>query len=569
VADFALWLCLTRRAFITLAANTGPAAEWKFILDTSTWYAEMSFSAKHDWLMAVLGASAGKVISFQKYDYCVKCFSNLIGIHFSTLYRAKTDAARNVRSLHGNNGSCKPREKTLEARAWLRAHAARCGDFLPHKKAIQLPEFCMEQLYLNYVHFFHHDCRDADGVAPDVVSRKTFSTSVAKHGLVYTMRKFFKSCDVCDVLKASQRSAPTEAEKLQFAEQLRGHNVLQTDERDQYSLHKNKARTHPAVYISVAMDEIDKDKSGIPIVNSKTGDQQKLPSWGIHATGVIVHGPKGFTKVYTWYDEFPHEANVTMECLLRTLEDFQDRNGFLPPKLYVQFDNAKNNKCNAMLRLLALMVELGLFQKIKLCFLLVGHTHNDVNQFFSLFTRICGSFGWEIYTLPGLHEFIGSLLGGNVVVEHLDQVLDYTAWLQTLNKSKVKGVSKPGLFRFRQFEDQRSGKTLTLMHTRKLMALTRKLDAACYQPESGVHLFPSESITSLPLEVQAVPRKPLDTEHAKSRTSVESFPDVCQNVLVRIFLTKLACLSAHFHVAYFVLESLCVLPQCKRRTTTR
>ena len=501
-------------------------------MDTSTWYGEMSFTAKHDWLQAVLSASSGKTISHHEYDYCVQCFSDLIGVHPATLYRAKKDAAKNVRSVHGNAGSCKLREKTLEARAWLRAHAARSGDFLPHMQAIQLPEFCMEQLYLNYVHFAHNDCKNADGVVPDVVSRTTFNTTVTKHGLVYTMRKFFKSCDICDVLKASQRAAPTEAEKLEAEVLLRAHNILQTAERGQYSLHKNKARTHPEVYISIAMDEIDKDKSGIPIVNTKTGGQQKLPSWGIHATGVIVHGPKGFTKVYTWYDEFPHEANVTMECLLRTLEDFQERNGFLPSKLYIQFDNAKNNKCNAMLRLLALMVEVGLFQKIKLCFLLVGHTHNDVDQFFSLFTRMCGAYGCEIYTLPDLHKFIRSLIKGSAEVEHLDQVLDYTAWLQTLSKGKVKGVSKPGLFRFRKFEDQRSGKTVTLVHTRKLMALTLKEDAACYQPESGVHLFPTESIMSLPLEVQAVPRKPLDTEHAKSRTSVECFRDVCHNALL-------------------------------------
>jgi hypothetical protein len=71
------------------------------------------------------------------------------------------------------------------------------------------------------------------------------------------------------------------------------------------------------------------------------------------------------------------------------VEDFKKRHGFLPGKMYLQFDSAKNNKCNAVLKLLSLLIALGVYRKIKICFLLVGHTHNDVDQVFSVFTKMC------------------------------------------------------------------------------------------------------------------------------------------------------------------------------------
>jgi hypothetical protein len=238
----------------------------------------------------------------------------------------------------------------------------------------------------------------------------------------------------------------------------------------------------------------------------------------VHATGVIVHGPKGFTKVYTWYDEFPHDANVKVECLLRTLEHYRDRNGRLPAKLYIQFDNAKNNKCNAIVKLLAFLVEFGVFKKIKLCFLLVGHTHNDVDQLFSQFTRLCAKFGLEVYILPDLHEYIGLLEDGTVEVEHVDRVLNYTAWVENMGSKKVKGISFPALFRFKRCKDARSGDTVTMMHTRELMRLRKKDDAAKapYQPECGLRLFDVARVGDLPLEAQEVARKQLDIDHAKA-----------------------------------------------------
>jgi hypothetical protein len=360
------------------------------------------------------------------------------------------------------------------------------------------------------------DCKNSHGQSPPIVSNRSLSKLFYDDNLVFTLRKFFKSCKVCDKLNAQKRQAPTEIELQEVRRILREHNEDQHGERDQYADHITKARNYPDVYISMGMDDIDQGKTGLPVVNTQTAVQQKLPKFTVHCSGVIVHGPKGYTKVFTWYDEYPHEANVVIECLLRTIEDYRKLNNRRPPKIYIQLDNARNNKCNAVVKMLALLVELGVFKKSKLCFLLVGHTHFDVDQFFSTFTKMIEKWGWEIYTLDDLHQFLGNLLGKTVQVEHLDQVLDYTAWIGYMQTKPIKGVTNPALFRIRKFQDpQKEDGQVTLVHTRKRMRLRKKDDAACFQPEAGLKLFDNDSMFSLPLEAQEVARKPLDIEHAK------------------------------------------------------
>ena len=43
-------------------------------------------------------------------------------------------------------------------------------------------------------------------------------------------------------------------------------------------------------------------------------------------------------------------------------------------------DSASDNKSNTMMRFLQYLVEKGLFQKIKVGFLMVGHTHEDIGK---------------------------------------------------------------------------------------------------------------------------------------------------------------------------------------------
>ena len=52
--------------------------------------------------------------------------------------------------------------------------------------------------------------------------------------------------------------------------------------------------------------------------------------------------------------------------------------------LYVQVDNTSANKCFTVIAGLAALVALGVCNKVALAFLLVGHTHTDVDRIIGL-----------------------------------------------------------------------------------------------------------------------------------------------------------------------------------------
>ncbi|WAR06068.1 hypothetical protein MAR_021437, partial [Mya arenaria] len=68
--------------------------------------------------------------------------------------------------------------------------------------------------------------------------------------------------------------------------------------------------------------------------------------------GSIVHGAYGFFDTFQW----AHGSSFTI---------------------------SGQNKNRYMLGFLAMLVHLGVFRKIKLSFLMVGHTHEDIDQLFS------------------------------------------------------------------------------------------------------------------------------------------------------------------------------------------
>ncbi len=91
--------------------------------------------------------------------------------------------------------------------------------------------------------------------------------------------------------------------------------------------------------------------------------------------------------LYLWNDMYPGDSNsvitILEDVLFSQLPDIKR-----PPILYLQLDNCtRENKNRYLLAYCCLLVRCGLFKKVKMSFLPVGHTHEDV--------VICHLFCWH------------------------------------------------------------------------------------------------------------------------------------------------------------------------------
>lgn len=166
-----------------------------------------------------------------------------------------------------------------------------------------------------------------------------------------------------------------------------------------------------------------------------------------------------FCKIHFWgtiifmsYPDLePQGANLTIECMYRTiLYIYQQRrargNNSRLRNIYVQLDNASPNKNWALMAAAAYLVMLGLCRKVKYSFLLVGHTHDDIDAIIgTVVTYLRSLDSWSFA------EFVeacktavksGSALSRVVDVQRLVGITDYVAIFADVSASfDIKGIT--------------------------------------------------------------------------------------------------------------------------------
>lgn len=113
---------------------------------------------------------------------------------------------------------------------------------------------------------------------------------------------------------------------------------------------------------------MDQKTTSIPRVRRKTKATCNLAALNTHLVGAIFHSgqsPNG-KDVFGSFDfkQWPHDPNLNASVLLTMLARWCEKYQ-LPPVLYLQLDNCiKENKNQYILWLLALLVELKIFEKV-------------------------------------------------------------------------------------------------------------------------------------------------------------------------------------------------------------
>ena len=174
------------------------------------------------------------------------------------------------------------------------------------------------------------------------------------------------------------------AERIKANDAQRDHLHQVKLERRHYYSNRLRAELDPSSCMSLIIDGADQSKYAIPYHHIKSHGTDESARQPLHAYGVISHGRKAYTYLLPSHVRQGHD--VTIDVLWRVICDTQESEGKLPPVLYLQLDNTtKQNKGRYLFAFLALLVHHGVFERICVSFLPVGHTHEDIDQMFSKF----------------------------------------------------------------------------------------------------------------------------------------------------------------------------------------
>ena len=169
-------------------------------------------------------------------------------------------------------------------------------------------------------------------------------------------------------------------------------------------------------------------------------DSKKITS---RIIGVEVHcGPIHGTMLYYTDNvtaggasiiiEVTRQALLDLQKLLAECHDLSNDPLDMPQHIIFQFDNCPENKNKFVFAYFALLVQEGHFTKIEVFFLIVGHTHASIDQYFSVISR-------QIYWC----NFLGSPLALEQLLSR--ESFDMFSWSRA--KTKVSVKAKPLLVR--------------------------------------------------------------------------------------------------------------------------
>ncbi|XP_072048256.1 uncharacterized protein [Amphiura filiformis] len=255
----------------------------------------------------------------------------------------------------------------------------------------------------------------------------------------------FTKCTVCTVT-GEERSKTLNKEKRKAIEGvLTKHLNVAGNERRAYERHKEKSRGDNK-YLCVSIDGMDQSKTTIPHLTRL--DKGSQHSWRLqtHLTGAIIHGTMDYGKdvrIFVNTADIPSDSNLTLNILMLALEGYVKKHNKLPEVLYLQFDNCwRENKNIYVLGFCYLLVALGIVQKVRINFLIVGHTHNDVDQAFSRIAEALRK--WVALTLDKLTDVIKRSYEKPVPeVTILNHLYDFREWLTPHFAGKFKNHSRP------------------------------------------------------------------------------------------------------------------------------
>ena len=277
------------------------------------------------------------------------------------------------------------------AMAWLKGMAERLGQHIPNADEVRLPFGDKKQVFdyyaaemrlrgtkaIKYAAFCFRWARD----------RECSNIKLCKK------KGTFAQCDTCAdfAVELGACKSPNTAEDVKKRWNLHVDHVMNC-RRICYA-NRDRAFAQPDKLVCLIADIMDQAKTTLP--HFKRMKKSWSSKWWLKQClmGVKVHGQRMDHYIANPRVGTGGGSNFTVECILRTLRKLSEENyastgGKLPPKLYMQLDNCSgDNKNYTILAFCNFLVDQGVFEEVEVGYLPVGHTHEDIDQAFSVLSR--------------------------------------------------------------------------------------------------------------------------------------------------------------------------------------
>ena len=410
------------------------------------------------------------IVGGQPHIVCLNCWCAFYGCSRSSYFRVQRLLRANEYDFDkADRRSGKVRSVPyLEAVEWVFDYATSFGDYMPDDAVIQFPVCSVEELWTHYRTDFPIGTTIVTKGTLGELMRQEYSNITYRHHKNFTQCSFCLQCDS----HVQNTKLPTHLREA-WVEKKALHRQWIKVEKRKYYTHRRKARTNPEKYLSIIMDGMDQAKTTLPSVARESKKTERLARLKTCLTGVLVHGHAPFSLVYVTPDRYPKDANYNCAVLLDVLNRIESP---LPDTLYLQLDGAGDNKNKTVLAMLGMLIALRVFNKIKLSFLPVGHTHEDIDQMFSRFAEhLRGELCPTVDKLADL--LAGAFTPTPVVIVNPLPVADFRAWIRPVMLTQWKNITN-----FRCFKLQLNDDGQAVVSARPWMQPGGPVGAAVVQP---------------------------------------------------------------------------------------
>jgi len=198
-------------------------------------------------------------------------------------------------------------------------------------------------------------------------------------------------CNECNKYKRKIKSEKDEVNRRKLEDILENHKQAAWNAKQKYYSTRSKAskNLHKGDISMIIDAGGGSGCSNIPRFQStEKGEPARHLMLKIKSTFIKVHGI-GSLLVVTIPDIEKQGGNLTVECILRGLVFAMKQSNLIKIRnLYIQLDNVSSNKCYSIISSMAAVAATGICKKIKINYLIVGHTHEDIDGLIGIISFI-------------------------------------------------------------------------------------------------------------------------------------------------------------------------------------